>query len=326
MVDAFTELASMIVPEVFRRYGIERSIELDAFLASGIAVNMSDQIEDFGTTVNLPFYKPLAGDDTVADDTEDLSVGGIEVANDIAAKLMRDKVFGSTDLAGELSGDDPMQAIINAYAKYWAERRQAALLATLKGAMAASSMSGNVHDISSLPGSAANFEAESFIDATFKLGDHFKNLSGVAVHSATRKVMEKEDLIETKEDSEGNPIDTYRGKRLIVDDAMPVTTGVYTTYIFGAGAVGFAERARANPVEPGRDPLKNGGRSYIATREQWVMHPRGVKWTPGENVPAAPTPSNAELGTGTNWVRVWQNKNIPIIAFKHKLEQTDEDS
>lgn len=319
MADDFTQLADLIVPEVFRRYGMERSLELDAFIQSGIAVDMSEVVEDFGTTVQLPFFKALSGDDVVSDDNDDLEVDNIEAAQDTAVSLMRAKVFGATDLSAEVTGSDPMQAIIEQYAKYWAERRQAALLSSLAGQTGAASMTGNVLDITGLPGDAAKFDAESFIDACHKLGDHANSLAAVGIHSDTQKAMEKADLIDYEKDSEGREVQTYRGKRLIVDDTMPVSTGNYTTYIFGPGAVGFAQRARKNAVEPGRDPLKNNGRSYLVTREKWVMHLRGVRWTPGESVPVKASPSNAELATTTNWTRVWQNKNIRVVAFKHKL-------
>ena len=55
----------------------------------------------------------------------------------------------------------------------------------------------------------------------------------------------------------------------------------------------------------------------IVNRRQWVMHPRGVKWLGGTQ--AGVTPTNAELATATNWTRVYDPKQIRIVAFKHKL-------
>jgi hypothetical protein len=70
------------------------------------------------------------------------------------------------------------------------------------------------------------------------------------------------------------------------------------------------------PVEVERQALKGMGQEYIVQPRQWVMHPRGVKWVGSA---AGPTPSNAELATATNWVRVYEAKQIRIVAFKHKL-------
>jgi hypothetical protein len=318
MADDPTTLSDMVlIPDVFRQYIIEASVKLDAFLSSGIAVDLSEVIEDFGTTVEMPFFTALSGDDDVSDDTQDIVIHNIDSSKDIAAKLQRDKAFGATDLSAELSGADPMLAIAATIGKWWSERRQAALLASVGGAMACANMAGNVFDISALTDGAQYFDGESFIDATHMLGDHANALKGVAVHSDTEKVMKKQDLIDyIKPSTGGEPIPFYQGKRVVVTDDMPVTNGTYTSYIFGPGAVGFAQRPRRKPVERGRDPLKNGGRDYLVTREQWVFHPRGIKWI---GTPVKATPSNSELAVAASWTRVWQPKNIRIVKFVHKL-------
>jgi hypothetical protein len=52
-------------------------------------------------------------------------------------KLLRAKAFGSTDLAGDLAGADPIAAIAGRFADWWNRRFQRALLNTLAGAMGA---------------------------------------------------------------------------------------------------------------------------------------------------------------------------------------------
>lgn len=314
---AETRLADVIVPEIWRGYMINETTRLDAFVESGIAANVSAEIEDWGVTVNVPFFNDLTGDSNVSDDTTDIQVKGITTGLDVAPALMRDDAFGATQLSAELSGSDPAGAIASRVGKYWAGERQKALLKTLDGVFGAASMAPNLFDISGLTGGAANFGASAFIDATHALGDHSRLLSGVAIHSDTEKAMKKADLIQYIQPSSGGlPIPYYQGKRVIVDDQMPVTTGVYTSYIFGSGAVAYADKARDNAVEVGRDPLKNGGRDYIVTRERWCFHIRGVKWI---GTPVKSTPSNAELAVGTNWLRVYDPKQIRVVAFKHKI-------
>lgn len=315
-----TRLADLIIPDVWHPYMLIETVRLDAFLQSGITVDLSavnEVIESFGTTINMPFFDDLSGDADVSDDTQDLGVAGIGAQQDVAAKLMRDKAFGATQLSGELTGADPMAAIATRVGKFWVGQRQKALLSHLKGIFAAASMTGNVLDISALAGGAENFDASSFIDATHKLGDHAGSLTGVAVHSDTEKAMKKADLIDYIKPSEGeDAIPYYQGKRVIVDDGMPVSTGTYTTYLFGPGAVAYATKPRPNAVEPWRDPLKNGGRDVLITREQWVNHIRGVKWV---GTPVKSTPDNTELETGTNWTRVYDPKLIRVVKFVHKV-------
>lgn len=319
---AETRLSNMIVPELFNNYVIERTAQKSLLRQSGIIADMSEILGDKlgGTTVNMPFFQDLTGDDEVVDDTQNLSINNITTSQDVAAKLYRAKVFGATDLSGDLAGTDPMAAIATLFADWWVRQEQKVLINTLGGAFLAGSMSGNKLDISALAGALANFDEGSFLDAVAKLGDRQDELAGVAVHSDVYRVMKGLDLIEFIKPSEGaKMIPTYMGHFLLVDDSLPKANGNYKTYIFGNGAIGFAEAPTKNPVEVGREPLQGGGTDYIVNRKHMVMHPRGVKW---QGTPVGPTATNAELATGGNWARVWENKNIKIVEFVHKINQT----
>jgi hypothetical protein len=318
---AEAKLADMIVPTEFNSYVELETTKKSRLFQSGIIQDLTSEIDAqlAGTTVNMPFFNDLDTDDAevVLTDTTDLTVSGITTGQDVAVKLLRGKAFGGTDIAGDLSGADPVSAIGNRFAQWWSRRMQAALLSTMKGAFAAASMSENVLDISGLTGGAENFDADSFIDAAFLLGDEAGGLTAVGVHSATLKAMIKADLIDFVKDSTGVlDVPTYLGKEVIVDDSMPVTTGVYTTYLFGPGAIGYGTKSPKVPVEVERQALKGMGQEYIVNRKQWVMHPRGVKW---KGTAAGPTPTNTELAVGTNWERVYESKLIRMVAFKHKL-------
>jgi hypothetical protein len=322
---AETKLADLIVPEVFLPYASKRTVEKLALVQSGIMSDLSDVAtivqQRGGITIQMPFLSDLSGEEEIMDDTNDLTVNAIGSDKDVAARLFRAKSFGASDLSGELSGADPIADIADKFADYWAKRIDTLALSVLDGAMAASNMTGNVHDISGLSGAASNFDAEAFIDAGGKLGDMQDELSGVAIHSDTYTSMKKQDLIDFALDSEGNAtIPTYMGKRVIVSDRNTKATGpVYTSYIFGSGALGFAQWDPEYGVEAGREPLKGGGMEYIVHRRNFICHVRGVKWAPGSGVPAKPTPSNAELGDGGNWTRVYDPKDIKVVKFVHTL-------
>lgn len=314
-----TQLADMIIPERFNDYIVERTAELSRLRNSAMLTDMSELLGDKmgGTTVNMPFFKDLSGDDQLVDDTDDLEIKSISTGSDIAAKLYRAQVFGATDLSADLSGADPIGAIVELFAQYWSRTEEKILLKVLQGAMSSSSMSSNVLDISQLAGAASVFDAESFLDACAKLGDRQDDLAAVAVHGDTYSLMKKLDLIDFIPDSESKKvIPTYMGHLLIVDDSMPKDNGVYDTYIFGNGCIGFAQAAPKNPVEFGRDPLINGGQDYVVHRRFFVMHPRGIKWV---GTPAKATPSDTELADKDNWERVYEAKNIKIVRFRHKL-------
>lgn len=316
-----TRLSNMIIPELFNNYVIERTAAKSRLRQSGIIVDMTELLGDKlgGTTVHMPFFQDLSGSDDVVADTSNLSINNITTSQDIAAKLYRAKVFGASDLSGDLAGSDPMAAIATLFADWWVRTEQVTLLNVLAGSMSAASMSGNVLDISALAGAASNFDSDSFLDAIAKLGDEQDNLSGLAVHSDVYRVMKGLDLIDFIKPSDGGqPIATYMGHYLLVDDNMPKSGGVYTTYIFGNGSLGFAQAPTKVPVEVGREALQGGGVDYIVNRKHVVMHPRGIKWI---GTAAGPTPTNAELALNTNWTRVWENKNVKIVKFVHKINQ-----
>jgi hypothetical protein len=320
---AETRLSDMIVPSQFHEYTLERTAETSRFRLSGIVADMTDVVADkmAGTTVNLPFFQDLQGDDEIVDDSQDLTISNITTSKDEAAKLFRAKTYGGSDLARVLSGADPVAAIADLFAGWWRRKEQDTLLSVCVGALGSTSMQSNVLDVSSMANGAQFFDEDSFIDACAKLGDRQDDLSGVAVHGDTYKVMKKHDLIDFIKPSEGGmQIPTYMGKLLIVDDKMPKdANGTYTTIVFGPGAIGFAEAAPPHSVEVGREPLRNGGKDYIVQRRYFVMHPRGVRWSPAAGVPAKSTPANAELSSPANWTRVYEAKNIRLIGFKHKL-------
>lgn len=313
-----TVLGDVIVPEIFNPYVIERTAELSAFWQSGLVAPVAEiSLGQGGSTVNMPFWQDLAGDDQVLSTATNLTVSNIEAEKDVAVVNARALVYGARDLAGALAGDDPMTAIGDLVAAKWARRMQTALISTFNGAMGALATEPvNTLDISGIVGDAAVFSAEAFIDALGQLGDAETRLTAVAVHSATYRVMKKQDLIEFIPDSEGKEtIPTYQGKRIIVDDGMPVSNGVYTTALFGEGAIGYAEGTPKVPSEVERNALVGGGEEYLVSRRHFVLHPRGIRW---DGSSALDTPSNVELSTVGNWERVYEPKNIRIVRFVHR--------
>ena len=313
-----TRIQDVIVPEVFNPYVIQRTAELSALVRSGIVV--PDKALDSlalqgGKLINMPFWNDLDGDDEVLSDEGALTPAKITAGQDIAALLMRGKAWSTNDLATALSGDDPMKAIGDLVAEYWVRMEQKVLFKTLEGAFKASNILGNVHDISAITG-ADKFTGATFIDAKTKLGDAADKLTAVAMHSTVFAELEKQNLIQYIPNSQGIvEFPTYLGKEVIVDDGCPVTDGVYTTYLFGKGAIGRGEGKAPVPTETDRDSL--AGEDILVNRRHFLLHPRGIKF---KNVSVkGSSPTNAELATGTNWERVYENKNIRIVQFKHKI-------
>jgi hypothetical protein len=318
-----TLIENVIVPEVFNPYVIQRTAELSAFYQSGIIARtpaLDTLARSGGRLLNMPFWEDLTGDDEVLSDTTALTPGKIEAEQDVAALLMRGKAWSVNDLAKALSGDDPMAAIGDLVAGYWARRFNAILIKTLSGIFgnSATEMDDNIHDITSQTAvaDADVISAATAVDAIYKLGDSANKLTGFAMHSATVAKLAKDNLIEYIKPSEGDPeVPYFLGKRVVVDDSLPKSGGTYTTYIFGEGAFGWGEGAAPVPTETGRDIL--AGDDILVHRRHFILHPRGVAFQ--DDQVSGSSPSNTELADYRNWLRVYESKNVRIVQFKHRL-------
>ena len=140
------------------------------------------------------------------------------------------------------------------------------------------------------------------------------------MHSATQAYLKKQNLLETVQPSNDVAFNTYQGKRVIVDDGCPVKNGVYTTYLFGNGAIALGNGNPVGfvPTETDRAKRKGSGVDYLINRKTMILHPRGIAW---QNAVVAKTegPSRKEVADPKNWKPVYESKQIRIVAFKHKL-------
>jgi len=314
-----TRIADVIVPAVFNPYVIQRTAELSALSQAGIISNTPELdalASAGGKLINMPFWNDLTGADEVLSDTGALTPEKIAAAQDVAALYMRGKAWSTNDLAKALSGSDPMAAIGDLVAAYWARRRQALMFSQLKGVFASATMSTLTLDVSALAGVLATMTGNTFIDALTLLGDAAGKITAVGMHSAVYASLQKQNLIVYIPNSLGVvDIPTYMGKRVIVDDGCPVAAGVYTTYLFGEGAIGLGNGSAPVPTETDRDSL--AGDDILINRQHFVLHPRGIKFNNASVAGSSPT--NVEAETAANWTKVYETKNIRIIKFVHKI-------
>jgi hypothetical protein len=324
---AVTKLADIIVPEVFEPYVIKRTMELSALFSSGIVANDSefDRLASGGSeTVQMPFWNDLTGNSATIVEDATLTPDNITSARDVARIQGRVKSWGANGLTALLSGDDPLAAIGDLVAGFWARDMQDTLLYSLAGVFSIASMAGLVHDISGEALAVDNLIGpETTVDACQLLGDAKGNLTAMAMNSAVEAYLSKEKFLtyETGVGGEGDRVAMYMGKRVVVDDALPYNSGtkIATTYLFGPGAFAYGNGSnpRIQATEVQRALLSAAGEDYLINRKLFVLHPRGVKWLEG-NV-AASFPTNAELALAANWLRVYEAKALRLVAFKHKI-------
>ena len=326
-----TTLQDIIVPELFTPYTVQKTMELSALFTSGIVAHSPefDRLASEAAPLhNMPFFEDLAGDSENVIEGNDLTAAKITSKADVSTTIRRAKAWAATDLSAALAGKDPMAAIGSLVAGFWARDMQKELINTLNGVFGSYTAEGetvtpladHILDISGGTGAAANISASAFIDACQLLGDAQGQLTAVAMHSATKAYLKKQNLIQTERDSTDVEFEVYQGRRVIIDDGCPVASGVYTTYLFGQGAVAYGNGSPVGfvPTEIDRDKRKGSGIDYLINRKTFILHPRGVKFTNAVRANTE-TVSRAELANAKNWERVYEPKAIRMVCFKHKL-------
>lgn len=350
-----TRVSDVVVPSIFSPYvqqmterksrlirsgALARSAFLDGLLAGG------------GKTFDIPSFKDLDNDtdnvsgDQVADQLawtalSGTAVGGnyptlndavpkkIETATEVAVRLSRNQSWSSANLAATLAGADPMGAIASRVANYWAERLQAAFVATVSGVCRDNGTNDSGDYANDVVGGAfvdgmTNFTATNFLNATVTMGDSLDKLSMMMVHSTVYNRMRIQNMIDFRPDSEQKvDIPFFQGLMVIVDDNVPSGSSVvradgsagsgamYETWIFGAGAVQMGMGSPPVPTEIERHARagNGGGQDVLVNRQEWIIHPVGHAYTgmAANGGPGNTTGSN-DLNNAGSWNRVYPER------------------
>lgn len=321
---AITRLTDVIQPEVFSAYVTAQTLERSALCEAGIVVQdaeMDALASGPNTLCHMPYLEGLTGESDVMTDSGQMAPDKMGANQEVGRKLARTKAWGASGLSAALSGADPMGAIAERVADWWARDLQRVLMSSLTGVFAAGTMSGKVLDISAKSGAAAQWTAEAFVDANQLMGDAKDGITAVAMHSAVEAYLAKQALIEYEVDAEkGVRVPMYMGKRVVVDDSLPfdAATKKATAYLFGPGAfaLGNGSHPRIVETEVARDQLASSGEDFLVSRKVFLLHPKGMSWLEAEV--AGLFPANAELAKGENWKRVAEEKTIRLVKFVFK--------
>lgn len=329
---AVVRLSDLIFGDNFNSYVVEESIRRNAFAASGvlafdaaIATFMSDQ----GYILNMPHFKRLANDEPNASSDDPAAVAvpkKIGTGAEVARKLMRNQGWSSADLNTALIAKDPLDVIADQLADYWAGVNQTTILKIALGILAdnVANDGGDMllkvaTDASGAASDAELFSDNVMINAAQTMGDAKGKLNAIAVHSVIHSRMQTIGALVDHYDPETGELkfQTFQGKRVIMDDDMPVTQGTnrktYTSIIFGGAAFRQGLGTPKTPSEVGRAPDQGNGEGVetLWNRRHEVIHPTGYA-VAGTQLSSAATPTYANLATAANWNRVFDRKNIPI--------------
>lgn len=335
---ATVKLEDIIDVVVFQDLPSVESTKLNRFVDSGIIVQnplLDELASGPGKTAELPFWNDLDGDDEVNysndDPTDEGAVAKVTQAEQIARKAFVNKGWQAADLAVELAmGANAMEHIRSRTDKYFRTQFEKRLIASARGVYAdnvANDSGDMVIDISTEDGNnaaAANkFSRTAFVSAAFTAGDHFDNYSAVGMHSMAYQQAVDQDDVEDVRDADGRLLfQSYMGRRIIVDDSLPVIAGAtsgfkYMTVLYGDGAFGWGNGQAETPIELERAASKanGGGVSTLWLRNTWIVHPFGFQQT---GTPAATTSFTlAEMAEAAKWDRVVDRKLVPMAFLVH---------
>lgn len=337
-----SRLANIIDVEVFNDLPAVDSPETTAFFQSGVVARnaMLDGIANApGKTAEMHYWKDLDpsieqnySNDNPADEATPLLISQEEMT---ARKAFLNQGWSEADLAAELaSGGNAMRRIRARLDAYWQRRWQRRIIATSIGILndnVAANAGDMVHDISlqtTVGQTDANlFGRSAVVAASFTMGDRFDGIRTIAMHSVIAQRAIDNDEIEYIPDSQGNmTIPTYLGRRVVIDDSMPVIAGTtsgyrYVTMLFGDAAFAYGEGTPEVPTAVERKEAggNGGGIETLWSRKTWLVQPLGYSFTSntltGPASPKSPaniSPTDADLKLAVNWTRVYDRKLLPL--------------
>jgi hypothetical protein len=344
-----TNLAAVWSPEVWITTLRERLGRAPSIFNSGLV--QRGEIFDAlatgpGATNELPFWRDMSDDETPEEiqvENTAPSTNGLGYGSMSAAVLNRVAKFGATALSAQIIGQDPVAEVVSQLARWRLRRRQATLMAIMRGVMgtgaqtpnqAQGCLRANRLDIFSETGGSPTAEklidTDAVISAISLLGEDGADLEergAIWMHSQIKGALEKIDASGFKSgvESDGRPIRSYRGIPLFVSDKLVragTTSGfVYDTYIASAGQVAYGEKPQTADTGTTIDVAalqfdvdKDKNNAFIWDRTRFVFHVNGTRWT---GTPAGQSAANAELQAHGNWELVASSASkVGIVCIR----------
>jgi hypothetical protein len=309
MANQVTRLSDLQIPTNFGETIAEASVTKSALFTSGVVVPMEGLAISKGSSLPIPFLKPLAvNPQTLADGTS-IETRKLGTGKQIGVVTSRGDGWAVNELAAAYTGDDLLGYIGSQVANYWAEVYDNQVIATLEGAVASEVIP--VHDISAETGEAAVFSTKEAIKAQYKLGDARSKLAILVCHSDVAAKIEELNLNTSRTaDSDGNSVLTYRGMRVVECDKLVAETGVYTAFMLALGAFGFANGLSLTEFEVARKAA--AGEDEVFSRSSYVLHPMGLSNALAVSAAGA-SPTDEQLAADGAWTKAFETNSCELV-------------
>jgi hypothetical protein len=280
----------------------------------------------------LPMFGRLDGEPLNYDGETDITATSTTTYERSVIVTGRAKAWVERDFSEDITGGAGfMSNVARQVSEYWEDIDQDTLIAVLNGIFAmtgtqnAEFVTKHTFDIT---GTANPLVAPETLNSAIQQasGDK-KNIFSIAImHSTIATNLENQKLLKYMVYNDANgierelPMATWNGRVVLIDDTMPtldVGSGVtnYTTYVLGVGAFDFENIGAEVPFAMTRDESKNGGQTYLYSRQRKVFAPYGISFT--KTTMASNSPTKAELQLAANWTLVndGNGKFIPHKAI-----------
>lgn len=324
-------------PEVFSGYMAEQPCWNDRIINSGILVEDSTIMDLIGTKGNvatLPFYVPIDENDDPAlnnDGETNNTPSEISGKKQTAMLIQRMKAWKAQDFTKELTGADPMTHVANSVAGFYRQTRVRDLMSIVDAVLSLDGMANHITDLSEATGTGTVTDANkvdetSLIFAKQKaIGDSDGNMGLLFLHSYMYAKYQALGLVDYNKYTVTNALagdvnlPSINGFIPIVSDRYTVdlskTNPVYKTYMIGAGSILTCPKTNyEDPYYADYDPETKAGIRKLYTKQGYVLHPNG--FSIAANKIKKESPTNAELGTKTNWSLAYDEKNIRMGMIK----------
>jgi hypothetical protein len=349
---ATTSIADLFTPDVWVHALRERQATFPSLFRSR-AVMKSDLMDGLaagpGIVAHVPFLKDITdqGDEIQVENTAPVNNNNQPGAVQLWPLLNRVSKNSVTALSAQVSGADPVAAIIDQLTMRRLKQRQSVMIAMLRGMMSTgtdvnASQAGalasmkylNYAGVEPFSEAGAGVGADQlvspdiFIYAGTQLGELENMLSDGAFLCHTNikarlRVLDVNGFKTFVMPSElPFTIETYRDVPIFTSDqlARVGTQGgyVFDSYLMAPGTFGYGDKPQAADVADvaslsyfyDRD-LNN---QSIWDRTRCIMGIDGTKWV---GAPAAQSATNAELQVAANWQLVYQQaKRCGVVAFR----------
>lgn len=315
---AATRITDLIVPETFVPNVLERSLNSNRFITSGLITTnpiTAASLASGGLTFKINTLKNIAdnaGDPNVS--TDDPAVNAVPKAiatnSMVGVRLEFNDHFQAMDVATSVTGVDPVALVEAQAANFYINWRAKALGSILAGAINEANTPTLVNT------SGAAYSSGGLIDTGTAWGDAFNPAEVFLVMNsrAKRQLMKAEIGSWTSPANTTVDFATYLGMPVLVDDRIVDVGSVATIYVVARGAIEFATAPVQNAVEVSRLPLagNGGGSEIVSLRDAFSFHVVGTRW---KGTPAATHPTFAELATAANWELALAPKAVGVAAY-----------